>query len=66
MPKCCVAAGCDTVGSMGYSLHSFPKDETMRMSAVKRQRAKRDGPLSSSFLCLRHFKEDCFITEGVT
>ena len=68
MPKRCVAAGCDTVGGKGYSLHSFPKDETMRRkwtSAVKRQRAKWDGPSSSSFLCSRHFKEDCFVTEGV-
>ena len=55
MPKRCVAAGCDTVGGKGYSLHSFPKDETMRRkwtSAVKRQRAKWDGPSSSSF-CAR-------------
>ena len=40
MPKRFVAAGCDTVGGMGYSLRSFPKDETMKRkwtSAVKRQ-----------------------------
>ena len=34
-------------------------------SAVKWQRAKWDGPSSGSFLCLRHFKEDCFVTVGV-
>ena len=68
MPKHCVAAGYDTVGGMGYSLHSFQKDETMRRkwtSAVKRQRAKWDGPSSSSFLCSRHFNKGCFVTEGV-
>ena len=68
MPRRCVAAGCDTVSGMGYSLHSFPKDETTRRkwtSAVKRQRVNWDGPSSRSLLCSKHFKEDCFVTEGV-
>ena len=68
MPRRCVAAGCDTVSGMGYSLHSFPKDETTRRkwtSAVKRQRVNWDGPSSSFLLCSKHFKEDCFVTEGV-
>ena len=68
MPRRCVAAGCDTVSGMGYSLHSFPKDETTRRkwrSAVKRQRVNWDGPSSSSLLCSKHFMEDCFVTEGV-
>ena len=68
MPRRCVAAGCDTVSGMGYSLHSFPKDDTMRKkwtSAVKRQRVNWGGPSSSSLLCSKHFKEDCFVTEGV-
>ena len=68
MPRCCVAAGCNTVSGMGYNLHSFPKDETMRRkwtSAVKRQRVNWDSPSSSPLLCLKHFKEDCFVTEGV-
>ena len=68
MPRCCVAAECDTVSGMGYSLHSFPKDETTRRkwtSAVKRQRVNWDSPSSSSLLYSKHFKEDCFVTEGV-
>ena len=68
MPRRCIAAGCDTTSGMGYSLHSFPKDETLRrkwISAVKRQRSNWDGPSSSSLLCSKHFKEDCFATEGV-
>ena len=68
MPRCCVAAGCNTTSSMGYSLHSFPKDETLRrkwVSAVKLQRSNWDGPSSSSLLCSKHFKEDCFVIEGV-
>ena len=81
MPRRCIAAGCNTTSGMGYSLHSFPKDETLRrkwisavkhetlrrkwISAVKRQRSNWDGPSSSSLLCSKHFKEDCFATEGV-
>ena len=64
MPRCCVAAGCNTTSSMGYSLHSFPKDETLRrkwVSAVKLQRSNWDGPSSSSLLCSKHFKEECFV-----
>ena len=68
MPRHCVAAGCDTTSGMGYSLHSFPKDETVRkrwISAVKRQRSSWSSPSSCSLLCSKHFKEDCFVTEGV-
>ena len=49
-------------------MHSFPKDDTMRRkwtSAVKRQKVNWGGPLSSSLLCSKHFKEECFVTEGV-
>ena len=68
MPQCCIAAGCNTTSSMGYSLHSFPKDKALRRKwiyAVKRQRSNWDGPSSSSLLCSKHSKEDCFATEGV-
>ena len=68
MPRCCVAAEYDTVSGMGYSLHSFPKDKTTRRkwtSTVKRQRDNLDGPSPSSLLCSKHFKEDCFVTEGL-
>ena len=40
MPRCYIAAGCDTVRGMDYSIHIFPKGDTMRRmwtSAVKRQ-----------------------------
>ena len=53
---------------MGYSLHSFSKDNTRRRkwtSAVKRQGVNWGGPSSSSLLCSKHFKEDCFVTEWV-
>ena len=68
MPRHCVAAGCNTVSGMGYSLHSFPKDETLKrkwIGAMKRNRLEWDGPSPSSLLCSKHFKEDCFVTEGV-
>ena len=68
MPRCCITVGCNTSSGMGYSLHSFPKDKTLRrkwISAVKCQRSNWDGPSSSSLLCSKHFKEDCFVTEGV-
>ena len=29
MPRCCVAAGCDSISGKGYSLHKFPKDESI-------------------------------------
>ena len=51
MPRHCEAAGCDTVSSMGYSLHSFPKGKTKRRkcrSAVKRQKCKK---LTGTALC---------------
>ena len=64
MPRRCVAAGCNTTSGMGYSLHSFTKDETLRrkwVSAVKLQRNNWDSPSSSSLLCSKHFKEECFV-----
>ena len=30
MPRCCVAAGCNTVSGEGYSLHAFPLDQGLR------------------------------------
>jgi len=68
MPRRCVATGCDTVSRKGYSFHKFPKDEALRrrwVGAVKWQRSNWDGLSSDSQLCSKHFREDCFITEGV-
>jgi len=68
MLRRCVVAGCDTISRKGYSFHKFSKDEALRrrwVSAVKWQQSNWDGPSSDSQLCSKHFREDCFITEGV-
>ena len=68
MPTRCIAAGCNTVSGKGYSLHKFPRDESLRAKwtrAVKLQRAGWKGPTAYSVLCSKHFEADCFITEGV-
>ena len=68
MPRRCIAAGCDSVGGKGSSLHKFPKDEALRkkwIKAIKEQRSNWDGPSPYSLLCSNHFTEDCFITVGV-
>ena len=68
MPRRCVAAGCDSVGGKGCSLHKFPQDEAIKkkwIKAVKQQRSNWDGPSSYSLLCSKHFMDDCFVTEGV-
>ena len=68
MPRCCVAAGCDSISGKGYSFHKFPRDKTLQrrwVSAVKRQRSNWDGPSMDSQLCSKHFEDDHFVTEGV-
>ena len=68
MPRRCVAAGCNTKGGEGYSLHEFPREESLRVKwtrAVKQQRMDWKGPTAASLLCSKHFKLDCFVTEGV-
>ena len=68
MPRRCVAAGCDSVGGKGCSLHKFPHDEAIRkkwIKAVKQHRSSWDGPSAHSLLCSKHFTDDCFLTEGV-
>ena len=68
MPRCCIAAGCNTAGGEGYSLHGFPRDADVRakwVRAVKRQRSNWDGPTAGSLLCSKHFEPHCFVTEGV-
>jgi len=68
MPRRCVAAGCDSVGGKGCSLHKFPQDEAIKkkwIKAVKQQRSNWDGPSSYSLLCSKHFMDDCFVTECV-
>ena len=47
MPRHCIAAGCNTAGEEGYSLHGFPHDADVcakGVRAVKRQRSNWDGP----------------------
>ena len=68
MPRRCIAANCNTATGEGYSLHEFPRNETIRakwVQAVKRYRSKWDDPTASSVLCSKHFEEDCFVVEGV-
>ena len=68
MPRCCIAASCDTVSGKGYSFHKFPKDDALQrrwVSAVKQQQSNWNGPSKDSQLCSKHFEEDCFITDGV-
>lgn len=68
MPRRCVAAGCNTTSGLGYSLHGFPRDQSLRakwIRAVKRQRSNWDGPSAHSMLCSKHFEPQCFVTEGV-
>ena len=46
MSRCCIAAGCDSVGGKGCSLHKFPQDEAIRkkwVKAVKQQRRNGMG-----------------------
>ena len=68
MPRRCIAAGCDSVGGKGCSLHKFPQNEAIKrkwIKAVKQQRSNWDGPSPHSLLCSKHFTDDCFVTEGV-
>jgi len=69
MPKkCeCVAADCSTTTGMGYSMHRFPNDESLRrrwISAVKQQRKDWDGPSTTSLLCSKHFMKDSYMKTG--
>ena len=68
MARHCVAAGCDSVGGKGCSLHKFTHNEVIRkkwIKAVKQQRSSWDSPLSHSLLCSKHFTDNYFPTEGV-
>jgi len=67
MPKkCeCIAADCNATTGMGYSMHKFPNDESLRrrwISAVKLQR--KDGPSTTSLLYSKHFMKDSYMTGG--
>ena len=67
MPKRCIAAGCISSSREGYSLHAFPRDESIRkkwIMAVKRQQSNWNGPTAYSVLCSKHFEMDCFVAEG--
>ena len=63
----CVAADCKTIVGMGYSLHKFPKDKSLKrrwISAVKQQRKDWNSPSPTSVLCSKHFTEDLYETDG--
>ena len=68
MPRCCIAASCDSISRKGHSFHKFPEDETLQkrwVSAVKQQRSNWDGPSMDSQLCTKHFEDNRFVTEGI-
>ena len=68
MPRRCIAAGCDSVGGKGCSLHKFPQYEAIKkkwIKAVKQQRSNWDGPSPHSLPCSKHFADVCFVTEGI-
>ena len=68
MLRRCIAAACSTSSGEGYSLHAFPRDESLRkkwIRAVKQQRSNWEGPSASSLLCSKHFEPECFALEGV-
>ena len=51
MPRRCIAAGCSTASGEGYSLHEFPRDDSLRAKwtrAVKLQRAKFSQEISQN------------------
>jgi len=61
MPKVreCIAAYCGTTTGMGYSMHKFPDDESLRrrwISAVKLQRKDWDGPSTTSLMLKAFYK----------
>ena len=68
MPRHCIAAGCDSAGGKGCSLHKFPQDEANKkkcIKAVKQQRSNWNGSSPLSLLCSKHSADDCFVTQGV-
>lgn len=59
----CVAAHCGNTHKDGYSMHSFPKDPTLRrqwVDFVKVKRVDWNGPTEYSAICSDHFTMDCF------
>jgi len=66
MTRKCVVAGCRTKEGMGYSLHGFPNDPTVRAKwakAVHQNRKDWKGPTTASLVCSKHFELDCFDTD---
>jgi len=66
MPKRCIVAGCSTSSREGYSLHAFPRDESLQknwIKAVKQQRCNWNGPMANSVICSKHFETACFALE---
>ena len=35
MPRCCIAAGCDSLSGSGCSLHKFPQDEAIKKKWIE-------------------------------
>ncbi len=62
MPKRCVAFNCNNTNGEGISLHAFPEDTHIASLWIRFVRTKRAKWTKSdfSFLCSKHFTEDCF------
>ena len=63
MGKSCIAGGCTNTHRQGVSLFRFPSDDRLRKKwtrQIQRTRAKWKGPTPYSYVCSKHFTEDCF------
>ena len=63
MVKSCIAAGCSNQLKDGVSLFKFPTEKNLRLKwtrQVQRTRAEWKGPTNNSYVCSKHFTEDCF------
>ena len=63
MVKSCITAGCSNQLKDGVSLFKFPTEKNLRLKwtrQVQRTRAEWKGPTNNSYVCSKHFTEDCF------
>lgn len=59
----CVAARCGNTNADGVSLHTFPRNPSLRKQwsdFVRVKRADWNGPSEYSAICSTHFKPECF------
>ena len=68
MSRHCIAAGCDSVGRIGYSLYKFPHDggsEISRLRPLCSREAIGMAHHLTHYCAQNIFADDCFVTEGV-